>query len=223
MRPLTFFAHAKPLISKAPFRLRALSRTLKVSQSRLLAVRLKAGTLPKGITSASAGAQRHEARAGIDVKARDRISRGDAAVQARTSQREWQVEHHLKKELERQELPAGLREPQGSIPIMLGHGGPGIALAQSKGAAVVESSSSASMMELVEKIEAFSRSQRPALALTLKGLHAGRMELERIAPGHVAVRLQGGSRGALQKADEQSLRVALSARGVKLTGLERVT
>jgi hypothetical protein len=45
-------------------------------------------------------------------------------------------------------------------------------------------------MELVEQVETFLRSGRPALSLTLRGTMAGRVEVQRVAPGTVSLHFE---------------------------------
>jgi hypothetical protein len=49
----------------------------------------------------------------------------------------------------------------------------------------------ASAVELIEKIETFMKGQRPGLAITLEGSLGARVEIERLGPKEVAVRLVG--------------------------------
>jgi len=73
-------------------------------------------------------------------------------------------------------------------------------------------------MELVERIERFVRSGRPSLALTLRGQLPGRLEIERVAPGTIHLRLS--SRRALSDRALEELRLALEARGLSVRSLE---
>jgi hypothetical protein len=73
-------------------------------------------------------------------------------------------------------------------------------------------------MELVERIERFLRSGRPSLALTLRGQLPGRLEIERVAPGAIALRLS--SRRAPSGRALEELRQALEARGLSVRSLE---
>lgn len=74
------------------------------------------------------------------------------------------------------------------------------------------------MLDLVEKMEVFVKSQRPALALTLGGALGGKMEVERVGPRAVAVRLQ--SKSGLTANEVAGLRSALAARGLTLARYE---
>lgn len=77
-----------------------------------------------------------------------------------------------------------------------------------------------SALELVEKIEAFVRSQRPGLALTLQGALEGRVEIERVGPNEVAIVLTTKSRsGELPLNQMSRVRDELLARGLKVTQL----
>jgi hypothetical protein len=73
-------------------------------------------------------------------------------------------------------------------------------------------------MELVERIERFVRSGRPSLALTLRGQLRGRLEIERIAPGAITLRLS--SRRAPSAHALEEIRQALEARGLSVRSLE---
>jgi hypothetical protein len=73
-------------------------------------------------------------------------------------------------------------------------------------------------LAVVERVELFLRSQRPALALQLGGAWATRVELERTAPGEVALTVVA-PKGAPAHAELSMLRQALQARGVRLSRL----
>ncbi|HEY1905194.1 MAG TPA: hypothetical protein VGG91_04085 [Myxococcaceae bacterium] len=73
-------------------------------------------------------------------------------------------------------------------------------------------------MELVERIERFVRSGRPSLALTLRGQLPGRLEIERVAPGTIDLRLS--SRRAVPERALEEIRQALEARGLSVRRLE---
>jgi hypothetical protein len=73
-------------------------------------------------------------------------------------------------------------------------------------------------LALVERIERFVRSGRPSLALTLRGGLPGQLEVQRVAPGAIALRL---SSARLPSAGELGeLRQALEARGLSVRSLE---
>jgi hypothetical protein len=73
-------------------------------------------------------------------------------------------------------------------------------------------------LALVERIERFVRSGRPSLALTLRGQLPGRLEIERVAPG--AIRLRLSSRRAPSEGVLREIRQALEARGLSVRSLE---
>jgi hypothetical protein len=74
------------------------------------------------------------------------------------------------------------------------------------------------VLALVERIERFVRSGRPSLALTLRGGLPGRLELHRVAPGAIAIRLSSSRVPSADELDE--LRQALEARGLSVRSLE---
>ncbi len=76
----------------------------------------------------------------------------------------------------------------------------------------------ASALELVTKIEAFVRSQRPALALTLNSGFGTKVEIERLGPKQVAVKVHGRG-GPPAPEDLARLRDELRARGLTLSAL----
>jgi hypothetical protein len=73
-------------------------------------------------------------------------------------------------------------------------------------------------MELIEKIELFVRSQRPALRLSLGGALAATVEVERTGPREVALRIQGHA-GPLAREELTRIREGLEARGLRLRSL----
>lgn len=76
-----------------------------------------------------------------------------------------------------------------------------------------------STLALIEKIEVFVRSQRPALGLSLRGSLEATVEVERTGPREVALRIQG-RHGPVPPADVARLRDALEARGLRLSVLQ---
>src|SRR5689334_15499191 len=76
-------------------------------------------------------------------------------------------------------------------------------------------------LALVERIERFVRSGRPSLALTLRGQLSGRLEIERVAPGAISLRLS--SRRAPSERVLREIREALEARGLSVRSLETST
>ncbi|MCY1035469.1 hypothetical protein OV207_28765 [Corallococcus sp. BB11-1] len=75
-----------------------------------------------------------------------------------------------------------------------------------------------STLALIEKIEVFVKSQRPALGLSLRGALEATVEVERTGPREVALRIQG-RHGPLPTEDVTRLRDALEARGLRLSVL----
>lgn len=71
-------------------------------------------------------------------------------------------------------------------------------------------------LELIEKIEVFVKSQRPALALRLGGALDATVEVERTGERAVALRIQG-RRGPLPQKELARIRDALTDRGLKLS------
>jgi hypothetical protein len=71
-------------------------------------------------------------------------------------------------------------------------------------------------LELIEQIEVFVKSQRPALAMRLGGALDATVEVERTGEREVSLRIQG-RRGRLPQKDLARIRDELSARGLKLS------
>lgn len=71
---------------------------------------------------------------------------------------------------------------------------------------------------LIEKIEVFVKSQRPALALTLNNSLGARVEIERLGPGEVGLRLVGRN-GPPTPDTLARIREELGARGLKVKAL----
>jgi hypothetical protein len=76
----------------------------------------------------------------------------------------------------------------------------------------------ASAVELIEKIETFMRTQRPGLAITLEGSLGARVEIERLGPKEVAVRLVGKNGPPSAEAIGR-IRDEIRARGLKVGAL----
>ncbi len=88
-------------------------------------------------------------------------------------------------------------------------------LAQAKHEAEVKA---ASAVELIEKIEVFVKSQRPGLAITLDGSLGARVEIERLGPKEVAIRVVGKN-GPPAPEDIGRIREEMRARGLKVGAL----
>ncbi len=75
-----------------------------------------------------------------------------------------------------------------------------------------------STLELIEKIELFIQSQRPALRMSLGSPFSATVEVERTGPREVALRIQG-RQGPLALEDLARIRDELGARGLRLRSL----
>lgn len=73
-------------------------------------------------------------------------------------------------------------------------------------------------LQLIEKIELFVQSQRPAMRLSVGWPLSAMVEVERTAPGEVALRIQG-RHGPLGPEELARIRDALEARGLRLRSL----
>ncbi|NVJ07817.1 hypothetical protein HUW63_21550 [Myxococcus sp. AM001] len=73
-------------------------------------------------------------------------------------------------------------------------------------------------MALIERIEVFVKSQRPALSMSLRGHLDATVEVERTGPREVSLRIQG-RHGPVAAEDLSRLRDALESRGLKLSAL----
>lgn len=71
---------------------------------------------------------------------------------------------------------------------------------------------------LIERIDTFVKSQRPALALTLNNSLGARVEIEKLGPGRIALRLVGQN-GPPDADTVNHLRDELTARGLKIGAL----
>lgn len=76
-------------------------------------------------------------------------------------------------------------------------------------------------MELIERIEVFVKSQRPAMRLSLGGALEATVEVERTGPREVALRIQG-KRGPVAMEELSRIRDALEAKGLRLRTLQAV-
>ncbi|MFT3837578.1 MAG: hypothetical protein QM723_11335 [Myxococcaceae bacterium] len=77
----------------------------------------------------------------------------------------------------------------------------------------------AQAVELIEKIEVFVKSQRPALALTLNNSLGARVEIERIGPREVALKVVGAGGIPPNAEDLGRIREEMKARGLKVGAL----
>lgn len=76
----------------------------------------------------------------------------------------------------------------------------------------------AQAVALIERIDTFVKSQRPALALTLNNSLGARVEIEKLGPGRIALRLVGQN-GPPSAESVSRIREELSARGLKIGAL----
>ncbi|SEN00434.1 hypothetical protein SAMN05444354_12817 [Stigmatella aurantiaca] len=117
--------------------------------------------------------------------------------------------------------PAPPPEPAGEAPSGE-HPSRAEGLARPPGEAAVEAAEAPSQvqatLELIERIEVFVKSQRPALRMSLGGALAATVEVERTGPREVALRIQG-HQGPLGEAHLSRIREALEARGLRLRAL----
>lgn len=74
-------------------------------------------------------------------------------------------------------------------------------------------------MALIERIEVFVKSQRPALKMSLGGALDATVEVERTGPREVALRIQG-RRGPVPSEELSRIRDALEAKGLRLRTLQ---
>jgi len=74
-------------------------------------------------------------------------------------------------------------------------------------------------VELIERIEVFVKSQRPALKMSLGGALDATVEVERTGPREVALRIQG-RRGPVPSEELSRIRDALEAKGLRLRTLQ---
>jgi hypothetical protein len=73
-------------------------------------------------------------------------------------------------------------------------------------------------LALIEKIDVFMKSQRPALSLRLGGALEATVEVERTGSREVALRIQG-HRGPVAPGQLEHIREALASRGLRLSRL----
>ncbi len=73
-------------------------------------------------------------------------------------------------------------------------------------------------LALIERIDVFVKSQRPALSMSLRGHLDATVEVERTGPREVALRVHG-RRGPVAAEELGRLREALEARGLRLSAL----
>lgn len=73
-------------------------------------------------------------------------------------------------------------------------------------------------LELVQKIEVFMKSQRPALSVTVGGALAAQVQVEKTGPREVALNVRG-LKGPPQAEDLSEIRAQIQAKGLKISSL----
>ena len=181
--------------------------------------------------ASSASVLRGQARVEMDASAQRRIADGAAASDQASARLDGRATELLRAALRtevltRSEPPSS---PRAALPPAREAGSAGRS-SPAEGVASVTGATGAAAppsipeqrieraMALVERIERFVRSGRPALALTLNGDLAGRLELQRVAPGAISIRLSSARPPSSDALGE--LRQALEARGLSVRSLE---
>lgn len=177
------------------------------------------------------GELRGLARLQMDVSARQRLDDGRTASAQATGRLETRTAELLRaalrtEETARTEHAARVRPTSADAHVPQSKDAPGVTAAPGNvgapaGAAQAEAEGRVQRaLALVERIERFVRSGRPSLALTLRGTVPGRLEVQRVAPGAVALRLSSARPPSASELGE--LRHALEARGLSVRSLESV-
>ena len=165
----------------------------------------------------------------MDASARERLEQGRTASARATGRLEERATDLLRAALRTEETARaehgarGSRAPDTPLASM-GHaplGVPGVppAPAVLTGAAFFGAEGRIERaLALVERIERFVRSGRPSLALTLRGAFPGQLEVERVAPNAVSLRLSSPRPPSTSELGD--LRQALETRGLSVRSLE---
>ena len=179
------------------------------------------------------GELRGQVRREMDAAARQRLADGQAATTQATGRLQTRTAELLRAALRTEEAERGGHAPRVSsaAPGLVasdmrdGHLAAGGVHAAPPGTGATASASGPAAegrveraLALVERIERFVRSGRPSLALTLRGAIPGHLEVQRVAPGAIALRLS--SARAPSTAELGDLRQALEARGLEVRTLE---
>ena len=169
----------------------------------------------------------------MDAAARQRLADGQAATTQATGRLQTRTAELLRAALRTEEAERGGHAPRVSSAapgLVASDMRDGHLAARGVRAAPVGTGATASAsappaegrveraLALVERIERFVRSGRPSLALTLRGAIPGHLEVQRVAPGAIALRLS--SARAPSTAELGDLRQALEARGLEVRTLE---
>jgi hypothetical protein len=177
---------------------------------------------------------RGQARVEMDSAARGRIADGARATAQATARLDGRAAELLRGAL-RSEQAARSEPWTASVPAALARHAEGASAPPERQASTTRVAETASAgragtdgaerveraLALVERIEHFVRSGRPSLALTLRGGLAGRLELQRVAPGAISIRI--ASARPPPDSELSALRQALQARGLSVRSLETRT
>ena len=175
---------------------------------------------------------RGAARAAIDAAARGRQCDGTEATAAATHRLQERTRALLRAEAEAVAHQGGPRRAAeaGPLPVFTQGGAPfppGVQNALAPGsdvgplAALADAGARAERaVALVEKVERFLRSGRPALSVSLRTREPARVELERVGRATVTLRLAAPRPPPPEEID--LLRTALATRGLRLRALEWV-
>jgi hypothetical protein len=166
----------------------------------------------------------------MDVAVRQRLADGQAAGAQATGRLQTRTAELLRAALHTEEgartehaarVSSGAVVPDMREPHTIAQGvtaAPALAGATASAPASTAEARVERALALVERIERFVRSGRPSLALTLRGGLPGQLEVQRVAPGAIALRL---SSARLPSAGELGeLRQALEARGLSVRSLQ---
>lgn len=154
------------------------------------------------------------ARAGHEAHAQVLTERRGHAETMDQVRVEGRVADRIFSELTRlppEERPAPIVAPP---PVGSGSGG-----AQQAQASVSPPSRAEAAMELVEKIEVWMKSSRPALTLGVGGALQAEVTVERTGPGRISLAFRG-KKGPPSHSDVRAVRDALERRGLLLTSVQ---
>ena len=185
------------------------------------------------VSTATAGEGRRAARAQMNAAASARLEAGAEASARATGRLEERTRALLAQAIRRDLVRSeSQRAEAGCVPPSLEQtladrpgaaAGPG-ALA-SEGTTAVGKTSEARgaeaaerALELVEQVQTFLRSGRPALSLTLRGAMAGRVEVQRVGAGAVSLRFESRRRPAASEL--AAMRAELQRSGLTVQSME---
>lgn len=161
----------------------------------------------RGADQLAAVRSQHHATAQAQVTARAEVV--ETREQRLTSRGVDLIVKELIAEFEAQPMPrvANPLQPMADLPFPVPAGPPPTAEMRAHQA-----------VALIERIDTFVRSQRPALALTLNNSLGARVEIEKLGPGRIALRLVG-QRGPPSVDTVNRIRDELQARGLTVGAL----